>query len=305
MPSGAIKTAAFDQSHAALPEEVCHEGPPFRVAGPWCPIDALPVDVISDAQPSSGASLARDYLDLGRPFVLQGGVAATASGLSCVPSGTVLGSTSVGCATPRRPLSVASLVAECGNVNVSVGAVPLAEAYSRQGTRMPLRDFIERQMRGAGPAASPQYVFDTALLLRPNSSASSAGNGGGGLRSHAAPLHAALIAGLAGGMPPAREQLAVGPALSGAPPHFHRAAVNVLLAGVKLWAVWTPAAAAFVDGTALDFWRATSGRGAGGRRHTICSSKARGRRSTCPRTGGTRRCACLTRWPWRWSKGGA
>lgn len=53
----------------------------------------------------------------------------------------------------------------------------------------------------------------------------------------------------------AHQQLALGPPLSGAMPHFHGAAVNVLLVGVKLWVLVPPYNAAFVDAHAAAWFR--------------------------------------------------
>jgi ankyrin repeat protein len=50
-------------------------------------------------------------------------------------------------------------------------------------------------------------------------------------------------------------QLALGPPLSGAMPHFHPDAANVLVFGLKLWLVWAPQDAAFSGSHARDFFR--------------------------------------------------
>jgi hypothetical protein len=49
-------------------------------------------------------------------------------------------------------------------------------------------------------------------------------------------------------------QLALGGPLSGAMPHFHPAAVNVLLFGAKLWVVFLPDDASFGAGHAADYF---------------------------------------------------
>jgi hypothetical protein len=58
--------------------------------------------------------------------------------------------------------------------------------------------------------------------------------------------------------PPAHQlrQLIVGPPLSGAQPHFHGPAVNVLLAGAKAWELTPPAHAGFVRSHAADWFAA-------------------------------------------------
>jgi len=225
-------TYADDDSPAALSSS--------RV---WCPVDALPALALA---PASRPALHRDFLELGRPFIVPG-AADPASGRACLG----LGSPAPSCNESSRPLTRAALLAECGDVRVAGGDIPLAEAYGRSGLHVPLREFVLTHMGGPGasPRIPPPYVFDTSLLLRPRGQGK--GSGGGALRDAVAPLYAALV----GEGVPAREQLGMGPPLSGAPPHFHRAAVNLLLVGVKLWAVWPPGTAAFVDGAAEAFWR--------------------------------------------------
>jgi hypothetical protein len=52
----------------------------------------------------------------------------------------------------------------------------------------------------------------------------------------------------------AHKQFIMGPPRSGAMPHFHGDAVNLLLLGVKLWVLTPPADAAFVDAHAAAWW---------------------------------------------------
>ena len=211
-------------------------------SGRWCPVDVLPASALAPT-PSAQQALATDYLDLGRPFLVAGAVDPV-TGVRCYEPGSAC---DVG---PLAPLSRAALTGECGELEVAWGEIPLAEAYGRRGMRSPMGEFLHRQM-GPRPDAThaqlraPPYIFDTEILRLPRARR---------LRDAAAPLHSALV-GRTSALPPAREQFGAGPPLSGAPPHFHRAAVNVLLAGVKLWAVWPPGAAAFADGSALAFWR--------------------------------------------------
>jgi len=49
-------------------------------------------------------------------------------------------------------------------------------------------------------------------------------------------------------------QFALGPALSGAQPHFHGNAVNTLLFGMRLWVLFAPHCACFEDRTAIEFF---------------------------------------------------
>ena len=55
---------------------------------------------------------------------------------------------------------------------------------------------------------------------------------------------------------PALRQLILGPPLSGAPPHFHPPAANLLLTGLKLWLLAPPQAAAFAPAHAAEAFRA-------------------------------------------------
>jgi hypothetical protein len=49
-------------------------------------------------------------------------------------------------------------------------------------------------------------------------------------------------------------QLGLGPPGSGAMPHYHGEAVNILLFGLKLWTIWSPQHAAFSGANARDFY---------------------------------------------------
>ena len=54
------------------------------------------------------------------------------------------------------------------------------------------------------------------------------------------------------------QQLALGPALSGAPPHIHEPAFNLLVKGAKLWVIFPTSAHAhcnFTNMNALVWWR--------------------------------------------------
>jgi hypothetical protein len=93
-------------------------------------------------------------------------------------------------------------------------------------------------MEGAGPP--PPLVFDSDVL-EGNASALGALN---------ARRRAAILPG-----PPGLAQLIVGPCGAGSPLHFHPAALNVLLLGVKAWVLVPPAAAGYADMDARTFWR--------------------------------------------------
>jgi hypothetical protein len=214
--------------------------------GTWCPVDELSSEALF---PSAAAQevLARNYLDAGRPFLVASALRPAATLTARLQKSSILSSWESG--EGFGPLTRAALLDECGDVEAAGGEIPLAEAYSRSGIRVRLRDFVDAYMGDKPPLLRPPYIFDTEILKRARGRGS--GTGGGALRDAAAAFHAALVR----SDRPAREQLGIGPPLSGAPPHFHRAAVNVVLAGVKLWAVWPPSAASYVDGSAVDFWR--------------------------------------------------
>jgi len=111
---------------------------------------------------------------------------------------------------------------------------------------------------GAGPAsatasshllpnASPfahragEYVFDAAVLHR-----------------HAATLGrdapwSALAALAGGGSRTVLDQFSLGPALSGAQPHFHGDAASVLVFGLKLWLLFPPACAFYSAQPAAEY----------------------------------------------------
>ena len=200
--------------------------------GAWCPIDVLqPAQLL----PPARQALLDHYLRHGRPFVTAGAFEPGIGG--------------------GAALSRGALLAEAGGARVAFGAVPLEAAYSSSGRvqRVALGEFVAAHMGApdarapaAGPGANasrPMYVFDAQVLR-------GARGRGGALGEAAAALHAQLL----GPAQPAAWQLAVGPPLSGAPPHLHRAAVNTLLAGLKLWAAWPPGAAFFVDGSSAGEW---------------------------------------------------
>jgi ankyrin repeat protein len=262
--------------------------------GQWCPIDVLDYSTALAPSANARGALFHHYLQYGRPFLLTGAFsppdAVPGEGSSCAPSfgasacqaAPSLGSNATATSNSSgsgssnsssggaqvHALTRSALLAEAGSAWVAHGAVPLEAAYSgsasgAQRRRVTLAEFVEAHMGARAPAAgpganatAPQYVFDTRVLWAPRGK-------GGALGDAASALHSLLVsaggAGPWGGgqgppSPAAVKQLAVGPPLSGAPPHLHRAAVNTLLAGVKLWAVWPPAAAFFADGVTAGQW---------------------------------------------------
>jgi histone arginine demethylase JMJD6 len=85
-------------------------------------------------------------------------------------------------------------------------------------------------------------VFDSAVL--------SSGGSGGALAALHARRRGALFP-----APPGLSQLILGPSRSGSALHFHPAAVNFLVLGLKAWALLPPALAGFADMHAEAWWR--------------------------------------------------
>jgi hypothetical protein len=177
---------------------------------------------------------------------------------------------------PFTPPSADFLKKQFAGATVDTGALPYASAYGAGGTRMPVDDFINSFMgsvassrarngdgqpmdeegavdaelqspRGAdafyaGPGANlarPPYIFDGSIMKSRNNARA--------FRNFSLPRVFQKEN--------AFEQFVMGPPFSGAMPHFHGAAVNVLVVGVKLWVLVPPAGAAFVDAHAIKWFR--------------------------------------------------
>ena len=229
--------------------------------------------------------LARQFLSVGRPFVVRQwaqslanasdaadvGVGMDARGL---PAAAVIATTTTadGSRGGRLQPLVASgymprraFLRQFGALRVQAGGIPYADTYAFEGAaggsgedpplqvKVALSAFMKQHMpRGSGrsppaapppppPSLRPQYVFDGQVLVR-NASA-----------------FAAVAALLPQGLGPAAgsghlSQLIVGGALSGAMPHFHGTAFNLLLVGVKLWVLVPPSHAEFVQQHAADWF---------------------------------------------------
>ena len=146
-------------------------------------------------------------------------------------------------------LSPAFIIQLVGNETtaVSVGNIPYAREYGRGGSTMALGGFI-RDFMGvrAGESVSPHpYVFDSNVL---NADAAKR------MASMFARRRASLFPG-----PPGLSQFIVGPPSSGSALHFHPAAANFLLVGLKAWVLGPPVAAGFADVSA-PLWGGGGGR---------------------------------------------
>jgi hypothetical protein len=199
------------------------------------PLDAfLPVDPGSD-KAARQAALRRLHFDLGMPFVVR-----------ALPSDST---------TPI--FSRESLLAQFGDAEVHSGPIPYADEYGVDGEiKAPLREFIRDHMGSSedngcsGPGANndaPPLVFDAAALLR------------GGPATSLATLYARRLAAAfpraANASAFSLSQLIIGPPGSGSAQHYHPAAINVALFGLKLWSIVPPADSAFADAAASEFWR--------------------------------------------------
>ena len=141
-----------------------------------------------------------------------------------------------------RYLSRRAALAAWGDLVVDVGSIPYATTYGLPSSRrQPLCEFVTAWM-GTDPAQRPpllpSYVFDAHVMTqRPD-----------------------LFEGLSL-LPSLRKgsarmaQFIVGPPLSGAMPHFHGSAANLLIVGLKLWIIVDPGHAEFVQEHALDWFR--------------------------------------------------
>ena len=202
---------------------------------------------------------------------------------------------SAAAAHAARLFSRAAVGAAWGHLRVEASTVPYARAYGNVAAAVggagasafapiKLADFLAQHMpegaaTGSSPLSAPPYVFDSRVLRQ----TPTLGGNGTVLGALALHLHATLCMSVASGVADAKgapqpfpdlAQLSVGPPLSGAPPHFHKGAINVLHSGLKLWYLVPPGGAAFVDESAVEWcW---GGRGGVGRAPTF-SYRAQGR----------------------------
>ena len=168
-------------------------------------------------------------------------------------------------------LSRAELEKRMGGERVQIGSIPYESTYRGGAPRTTtLSRFLAEQSGGDTPG-DPPYVFDGRVLW-----------------GRSANLFADAIAAFPAVWRPSGpstlqlRQLAVGPPGSGAQPHFHRAAANLLLFGIKLWVLVPPSDASFVDAHAAVWWRGYVQQGAA----VSVAAGGGGAAPECP--GGTR-----------------
>ena len=182
-------------------------------------VEELPLAALA---PGNRGSLLRSHLLRGRPFIVRGPPANASQVL-----------------TPQALLRLAG----GEGTAVDAGSVPYASQYGRGGERVLLRDFLAQHMGAAGAAGSqpsPPYVFDLKVL----------DGQAGALGALFSRRRQALFPG-----PPALSQLIAGPPRSGSALHFHPAAVNFCVLGVKAWVLLPPSAAGYADAGAEAWWR--------------------------------------------------
>jgi ankyrin repeat protein len=125
-----------------------------------------------------------------------------------------------------------------GDVSFSIGKIPYASDYGTQHGRSTLNQYMSSYMSNnfnydnVTRRNHPPYLFEGSLPRNLSSPTSL-------LSMPFIPLLGAtrqnhLI-----------HQLMIGPRCSGAPPHFHRSAINALAVGTKLWMIWPPTLAFF------------------------------------------------------------
>lgn len=190
----------------------------------------------------------------------------------------------------RNGTARATFVQRFGALRVSAGELPYASTYGVPEEALNVSDFVSRYMglssttgefgvgadgapyassswpfeRGPGSELNrPPYVFDSEVIDRERRGAARGrdrdrGSGTAASESLFTPLFSWLPDSLGhfghGARRSRLRQLALGGPLSGAMPHFHPAAVNVLLFGAKLWVVWMPDDASFGAGHAADYF---------------------------------------------------
>jgi hypothetical protein len=194
------------------------------------PCDELPLSALS---PEGRGALEEAYLRRGKPFVIRA---------SWGRSGNSSSSSSSSGAPVIAPSALERLLGGRGT-RLSVGGVPYASEYGRGGGDTEAGEFISRHMRGGsggeGGGETP-LIFDSAFL-----------------KTEAAAALGAMFARRRASVfpaPPGLSQLIIGPPGSGSALHFHPAAVNFLVLGVKAWVLGAPSGAGFADASAGAWW---------------------------------------------------
>lgn len=183
-------------------------------------------DVVEAGTTLSTTDFYRDYVSLQRPLLIKGGFTGQ-----------------INWELLSQP--------QFDNVSVAVARVPYAHLYGGAApVQQKLSTFIQQSVLSATTqqsadtleeSAVPAYVFDGMVLAR---------------HPHLQelippPLHLT-------GRQILLRQLMVGPAGSGAAPHFHGHAVNLLARGRKRWALFAPTDAFFYFGPAQQWWSQAS-----------------------------------------------
>eukprot|EP00698_Gefionella_okellyi_P005543 TRINITY_DN15051_c0_g1_i1.p1 TRINITY_DN15051_c0_g1~~TRINITY_DN15051_c0_g1_i1.p1 ORF type:complete len:602 (+),score=92.85 TRINITY_DN15051_c0_g1_i1:3-1808(+) len=128
-------------------------------------------------------------------------------------------------------------VTRFGKLRFQVGSIPYAAQYGEAQTSMTAAEFVQRHMNPRSAMEYPLYIFDggqSAATL---------------LRNVSLPELC-----LAFSPTPTLTQFMLGPEGSGAPPHFHGNAVNLLVFGSKLWTLQPPAEGAFFSSKPVRQW---------------------------------------------------
>jgi hypothetical protein len=200
-------------------------------------VEELPLSVLAG---ESRQQLLQHYMLQGRPFIIRaaGSSAAAAAAAQPPPAGSV--------PSPEALLSMLP-----AGARLSFGGVPYASEYHRGGGLTSLQAFLQGFMGAPGGQAepfsgpgdtleAPPLIFDNSILGTVHSP----------LEAMFRRRRSAIFPG-----PASLSQLIMGPPRSGSALHFHPAAVNFCLLGVKAWVLVPPAAAAFADSSAEHFWR--------------------------------------------------
>jgi hypothetical protein len=195
-------------------------------AGAACQIDELALsDLAADDR------FAGQYARAGRPLIVRG---AGADG-----------------GWERARWARGAVLEAVGRLRVpSIGTVPYPAAFGKPIQPATFAEFIDA-MPASAPApgeAAPQYLFIPEARVRYFEEALPAA------RAQPSREHVSELGLLSATHPPLRRagsQVAIGPAGSGSPFHFHNGALNALGFGEKRWLLLPPAAAQF---SAEDVW---------------------------------------------------
>lgn len=234
-----------------------------------CSVTELPANVLIDQD-----TLNRDYILKSHPFIIRGAYQNLEPHL-----GT----------EPLPSLTKSAILERFGHLTVDTGSLPYADAYGygKDAKPMEFREFVDKYM-GNSVTASLTTIDSTIINFGMDATGSvhsenvkdneitiltafhdgTAFHGpGSNITNPPYIFDGSILSEEIGqatipefGFPSifqkeqADRQLIAGPPLSGAMLHFHDAAVNLLLVGVKLWIFIPPSEASFIDAHAHDFW---------------------------------------------------